>query len=336
MQNYKKLTQPKNVFSSFYGFLAGKKNKRDVVEFSVHLEDNLFALSQNLESLTYQPGGYKFFYVRDPKLRQIHKASVTDRIVHHLVSRELEDIFEPTFIENSYSSRKYKGIHKGMKTLRKMALGLSNNGNKACWALKCDIKKFFACVNHKILMKILSRKIEDKNLLLLIEKIIDSFPFGIPIGNLTSQIFSNIYLNELDLFVIQKLKIKNYVRYADDFVILSESRSYLESLLPKIADFLKLKLDLVLHPHKIVFRKFRSGIDFLGYIVFPTYILPRTKTKRRLIRKIREKIKKYKEGKITKDKLNQTIQSYLGYLKHANSYGFRQELEAMIHILLDK
>lgn len=336
MRNYKKLTQPENIFNSFYGFLAGKKKKKDVIEFYIHLEDNLFALSQNLQSMSYQPGGYESFYVRDPKLRLIHKASVRDRIVHRLVSRGLEEIFEPAFIENSYSSRKYKGTHKGVKALRKMALGLSGNNWQTVWALKCDIKKFFASVNHKILLEILSRKIQDNNFLLLIEKIINSFPSGIPIGNLTSQIFSNIYLNELDLFVDQELTVKDYVRYADDFVILSENRSYLESLLPKIADFLKSKLNLTLHPNKTIFRKFRSGIDFLGYIIFPTHILPRTKTKRRLVRKIQEKIKKYKEGKITKDRLNQTIQSYLGYLKHANSYAFRQRLKTLICTQLDK
>ena len=335
-QNYKKLTQPENVFSSFYGFLAGKKKKKDVIEFSVKLEDNLFALSQSLQSMAYQPGSYESFYVRDPKVRLIHKASVPDRIVHHLVSQELEKIFEPAFIRHSYSCRKQKGTHRGVHALRNMALELRGNDQKTVWALKCDIKKFFASVNHIVLSEILSRQIKDKDCLLLVSKIINGFPSGIPIGNLTSQIFSNIYLNELDTFVSQKLKIKDYVRYADDFVILSRNRSYLESLLPKIAYFLKSKLNLDLHPGKIIFRKFRSGIDFLGYIVFPTQILPRTKTKRRLIRKIREKIEKYKEGKITKEKLNQTIQSYLGYLKHANSYQFREKLKKSILLWLNE
>ena len=149
------------------------------------------------------------------------------------------------------------------------------------------------------------------------KKIIDSFysdrttdinnKKGIPIGNLTSQYFANIYLNDLDQFVKQKLKVKYYVRYADDFVILSRDKSYLENLLPSLQLFLKEKLDLTVHPDKIFFTKFSSGVDFLGYIIFPHYILPRTKTRRRLFRKIKSKIEEYKSGDVTMEKLNQTI-----------------------------
>ncbi len=213
--------------------------------------------------------------------------------------------------------------------------------------LKCDIQKFFASVDQKILLELLGRQIADHNFLWLLEEIINSFCSsdsspaklgqngrkgfkGIPIGNLTSQFFANIYLNGLDHFVTNSLKIANYIRYADDFVMLSNDRDYLINLVPEIGKFLRIKLDLELHPKKIILRKFKSGVDFLGYIVFPNYILPRTKTKRRLISKIKSRINDYKEGKINEIKLNQTIQSYFGYLSHVNSYKLRQELANLI------
>ena len=270
------------------------------------------------------------FYVRDPKLRTIHKASVTDRVVHHIVSSELEKIFEPAFIAHSYACRTSKGTHKGILDLQRMALKVSKNNTRMCWALKCDVKKFFASVNHQILLKILAKRIGDQDLLALLEKIITSHSPGMLLGNLTSQFFANIYLNELDQFIKHELKVKYYVRYADDFVFLSPDRRYLEDLIRPVEHFLHEELDVTLHPRKVIFQKFRSGIDFLGYIIFPRHILPRTKTKKRLVKKIKEKITEFKQGKISEERLNATIQSYLGYLSHADTYKFRKELENQI------
>ena len=337
---YFKISTLEDIFLGWEEFRQGKKRKRDVLFFDRYLENNLFNLHESLRDRTYIPGGYKQFYVRDPKLRLIHKASVRDRVVHHIVSRELEKIFEPTFYAHSYSCIKNKGTHKGVRAIQSMARKVSKNNTKTCWVLKCDIKKFFASVNHNALLRIVSRRISDKDFLDLIEKIIGSFysdrtndlqdKKGIPIGNLTSQYFANIYLNEFDYFMKQRLKVKFYIRYADDFVVLSSDKFYLEQLITPIQQFLASELDLELHPNKIIFRKFSSGVDFLGYVIFPYCILPRTKTKRRLLRKIRTRIKEYKAGKITIEKLNQTIQSYLGYLGHANTYKFKRQLENQI------
>ncbi len=337
---YPKLTTKENVFRGWKEFRLGKKKKKDVILFESNLQVNLKNLYKALKERVYQPGEYVGFYIKDPKIRLIHKATVKDRVVHHIVSNVLDPIFEPTFIAHSYSCRKDKGTHKGVLALQKMALRSSKNSSRVCWSLKCDVKKFFASVNHEILFGILSRRIQDPDFLDLLWKIIDSFHSGrtidlnnkkgIPIGNLTSQFFSNIYMNELDQYIKHELRIKYYVRYADDFVILSESRQYLDNLIPLIEQFLNKKLDLELHPNKVIFQKLSSGIDFLGYVIFPYYMLPRTKTKRRLLRKIKARIGDVKRGKITEEKLDETVQSYLGYLGHAYSYNFRKQLKNLI------
>lgn len=328
---YGEITKFENILNAWNKFRKGKKNKRDVLEFEYQLEENLFSLQRQLIQKAYQHQGYKKFYIKDPKMRLIHKATVVDRLIHHLVSSYLENIFEPTFITHSYSSRKDKGTIKAVLTFQGMGNRISERGQNACWVLKLDVKKFFASVNHQILIDLLSDKIEGPDFLNILQKIINSFPEqGIPIGNLTSQYFANIYLHELDQFITKKLKIQYYIRYADDFVIFSPNRQDLFDLITIIRKFLDLKLNLTLHPQKIILRKFRSGIDFLGYIVFPNHILPRTKTKRRLIKKIKEKIKQYKQQEITEEKLKATINSYLGYLSHSNSYALKKELIKMI------
>lgn len=305
------------------------------MNFEYNLENNLFNLYEKLKNKTYIPGKYSSFYVHDPKQRLIHKAPVLDRVVHHLVSKKLEEIFEPTFIAHSYSCRDGKGTHKGLRDLQRFTKKVGKNNTNECWALKCDIKKFFASVNQDILFKILSKKIADSDFLSLIFKIIYSFSQGntkkgMPIGNLTSQLFANIYLNELDQYVKHKLRIRFYLRYMDDFIILSDKKFRLTELIPVIKNFLKVNLDLELHPDKIKIINLNHGIDFLGYVIFPHHIIPRTKTRKRLIKKIGERIMEYKKGSITAESLYQTIQSYLGYLQHSNAYKLSEKIKQMI------
>ncbi|KKS16401.1 MAG: Retron-type reverse transcriptase [Parcubacteria group bacterium GW2011_GWB1_41_6] len=263
-------------------------------------------------------------YVKDPKLRHIHKAFVKDRVLHHAVFRILYPIFDLTFIFDSYSCRINKGTHRAVNRLQKFAGKTSKNNTKKCFILKCDIKKFFDSIDHDILISLIERRIGDDNAIWLIEKIIKSFSVsldkGLPLGNITSQLFANIYLNELDQFVKHKLKIKHYIRYCDDFTILSDNREYLKKLIFTISDFLKEKLKLSLHSDKIKIRKYHQGIDFLGYVSFPHHRILRTKTKRRMFRKIERRIEQLKQNKISEESFNQTIQSYLGVLKHCKSH----------------
>lgn len=332
-RSYSNIITLENLFQAWGEFAKGKRKKEDVGLFERSLEDNLFTLYKSLKNKTYKHGGYEEFYVHDPKIRHIHKATVKDRVVHHLVSKMLEQIFEPTFYAHSYSCRKDKGTHRAIKAFALFTRRASKNNTSRLFVLKCDIKKFFASVDHEVLMQILALKIQDKDFLWLLDEIITSFQAengvykGMPIGNLTSQLFANIYMNPLDQFIKHELKVSYYIRYADDFAILSNDKLYLEDLIVKIEKFLKSNLKLFLHPNKVTIRDYYLGVDFLGYVVFPNFILPRTKTKRRMIRKISERIQLYRQQKLTSKLLSQTIQSYLGYLSHADSYKLSQEIK---------
>ncbi len=309
--------------------------------FERFLEDNLFSLYSNLQDKTYQHGEYQSFYVRDPKLRHIHKALVKDRVIHHLVSSILEKIFEKTFYAHSYSCRTNKGTHKAVQSFIQFARKASHNNTSPLFVLKCDIKKFFASVDQQILINLLKTRIKDSDFMWLLKEIIESFnsehslgPLfpakGMPIGNLTSQLFANIYLDPFDQFIKHQLKIKYYIRYADDFVILSNDKHYLENILLQIEQFLGQTLKLSIHPNKITIRSYYLGIDFLGYIVFPYFVLPRTKTKRRIFRKIYQKVQLVKSKKMSIEAFQQTIDSYLGYLSHAHSFKLSQQLKNQV------
>ncbi len=331
--NYSSIISIENIFQAFSEFKKGKGKREDVQLFERNLEDNLFSLHENLKEKKYRHGDYKAFYVRDPKVRHIHKAVVRDRIVHHLVSNVLEVVFEPQFFAHSYSCRKEKGTHKAVIELIKQARKASKNNMSALFVLKCDIKKFFASIDHKVLLALLKSSFNDKDFLWLLSEIVESFQTdntiskGMPIGNLTSQLFANIYLNPLDQFMKHVLKVKYYIRYADDFIILSKDRDYLQNLIIEIEKYLSDKLQLKLHPSKVTIRNYYFGIDFLGYVIFPYFVLPRTHTKRRISRKLSEKVGLLKNGQLSNESLNQSLQSYLGYLLHANAFKLSEEVK---------
>ncbi|HXK32184.1 MAG: hypothetical protein A2Z68_02695 [Candidatus Nealsonbacteria bacterium RBG_13_38_11] len=333
---FEKIISLENLFSAWDKFKSDKQKKRDVQQFEWRLEENIFKLHRNLKYKRYKHGKYASFYIQDPKQRHIHKAAVRDRVLHHAVFTALNPIFEPTFISNSLSCRIGKGTHKGIDILDKTLRQISSNSFKPCFALKCDIKKFFGTVDHSILLNIIRKRIKDSDAIWLLGEIVESFISrystfferkGLPLGNLTSQLFANIYLNEFDQFVKHKLKIKRYIRYTDDFVIVAENKLCLENLIAPIRSFLSDKLALELHPKKIAIRKFHQGIDFLGYIILPYHRLLRTKTRQRIFRKLKKRVEEYKKGIISKQTLEQSLQSYLGVLSHADTYKLGNELK---------
>ncbi|MBU4375190.1 reverse transcriptase/maturase family protein [Patescibacteria group bacterium] len=320
-----------NLLEAWKEFEKGKRHRKDVQEFSLDLMDNIFSLHSSLVNHTYKHGGYQAFKINDPKPRDIHKAEVRDRLLHHAIYRMLYPFCDKTFIADSYSCRLNKGAHKAVNRLDHFTRKVSKNNTGACWILKCDIKKFFASIDHKILIKILTEYIPDQNILRLLEEIIYSFNTksgaGLPLGNLTSQLFVNIYMNKFDQFMKHKIKAEKYIRYADDFVIIDSSAKRLRELVVPITEFLKTELKLELHPRKVEIRKFRQGIDFLGYVVLPYHKVLRTKTKKRMFRKIKARVNEYHNGIITEKRLEQSLQSYFGVLSHANAYTLSEELK---------
>ncbi|MDP2665024.1 MAG: reverse transcriptase/maturase family protein, partial [bacterium] len=299
-------------------FIRGKSKRADVQEFGRYLMQNVLSLHRELSTGTYQHGGYEHFKINDTKPRDIHKASVRDRLLHHALYRKLYPFFDRTFVSDSYSCRKEKGTHKAMNRFRSFAYKVSKNNTRTCWVLKCDIRKFFASIDQEILLEIVSAHIPDERIRALIGNIVSSFGskwptpgvghIGLPLGNLTSQLLVNIYMNEFDQFMKHKLKARQYVRYADDFVLLSDDKHYLLETLPYMEVFLRDQLKLEMHPGKVSIETLASGVDFLGWVHFPDHRVLRTATKRRMLKAV---------GGNPKE---ETALSYRGMLSHGNAH----------------
>jgi len=284
-----------------------------VQEFERYLTTNTLALHSELVACTYRHGGYHHFKISDPKPRDIHKASVRDRLLHHAFYRKLYPLFDRTFIADSYSCRLGKGTHEAMNRFRAFARTVSKNNTRTCWVLKCDIRKFFASIDQTTLLSILRERIEDADILSLIENIVRSFHStalgkGLPLGNLTSQLLVNIYMNEFDQFVKHNLKAKYYIRYADDFVLLSSDKDRLQKTLRYMIVFLRERLKLEMHPDKVFTKTLASGVDFLGWVHFPDHRVLRTATKKRMFRRLEKAGEK-----------PETLASYQGMLSHGNA-----------------
>ncbi len=318
--NYSEIISLENLCLAWGEFIVGKKQKKDVRNFELALMDNILSLHTDLASGRYKHGGYESFFINDPKRRHVHKANVRDRLLHHAVYRLLYPFFDRTFVADSYSCRLDKGVHKAINRFRSFANKVGKNDTRTCWVLKGDIRKFFASIYHSVLKNILAEYISDEKILALLSNVIDSYKtepdtaVGLPLGNLTSQLFSNIYLNRFDQFVKHRLKEKYFIRYADDFVILSENKIDLQKLIKPLADFLNSELRLVLHPDKIFIKTIGSGVDFLGWNLFPEYRTLRQTTEKRMF------------GKIKENPSPLSLKSYLGLLSHGNTYKTRQKL----------
>ncbi len=314
--HFENIISLENLLEAWKEFIKGKRKKRDVQEFQLNLMDNILDLHRDLKSFKYNHGGYKAFKINDPKPRNIHKASIRDRLLHHAIYGILYPFFDRTFASDSFSCRNNKGTHKALNRFRSFTYKASKNNTRTCWILKCDIRKFFENINHNILIDVLKKYIPDEKIIWLLEKVIKSFSSkpntGLPLGNLTSQLLVNVYMNEFDRFVKHKIRIKYYIRYADDFLVLSENRSWLENQIKPIKNFLFNKLKLELHPDKVFIKTLASGVDFLGWVHFFDHRVLRTTTKRRMFKRLEE------------SKTSEILNSYLGLIKHGNTLKLRK------------
>jgi len=362
-------------------YLACRRNKRNTINalrFEINAEENILKLERELKTRTYRPSRSILFASRKPKLREIFAADFRDRVVHHVLVDYLERIYEPIFIHDSYACRKDKGTHAAVMRLQSFLRKVSKNGRARAHYLQLDVKDFFTSINKNILFGFMKKKISNKDILWLTEKVLfhdptESFILrdrdnvinkippnkslfgksnlrGLPIGNLTSQFFANVYMNELDQFVKHSLKAKYYIRYVDDLVLLSDNLDILMKWRQDIEGFLAEKLSLGLHPKRRKLQPISNGIDFLGYITRRDYILVR----RRVINNLRSRLRYFERNdervviarspsgatrqsifkarllqplsRLRNDNRRACLQSYLSHFKWANTYRLAQSL----------
>jgi len=327
----------------------GKRMKHDVVKFNFGLEGELLKLQDELKTQVYRPGAYRHFYVRDPKHRLISAAPYRDRVVHHAFCNVVEPLFDKTFISHSYACRIGKGTHKALDRCQRFI-----RANR--YVLQCDISKYFPSINHRVLLSIIARKIKDEKVMRLTELIVKSvakndetrderrgtkssfvqaseasgrlspFAQGIPIGNLTSQFFANLYLNELDYFVKFGLREKYYLRYMDDFLIFNKDKKYLYRAKEKISQFLGDSLKLELHPKKSIVFPVNLGVDFCGFRVFK-YLRKLRKFNIKLFKtRIKKMQRDFFEHRITVGKVSDSIRAWIAHASHGNTYRLREGL----------
>lgn len=344
----------KNIYSQIYDFdnlyqayLNARKTKRyrnDVLKFTDNLEENLIQLQNELIWHKYKVGKYREFYVYEPKKRLIMALPFRDRVIQWAIYQILNPAFEKMFIDDSFACRTGKGTHRAVRRLHYWIRQVDRK-EKQFHYLKMDISKYFYRIDHDVLINILSNKIDDKETMELLKEIINSedtafgLPLGynveeadirlkekgIPIGNLTSQMFANLYLNELDQFAKRTLKLKYYIRYMDDVIILLGNKRELHDIKNTIQEFLENYLELHLN-RKTAIRPINLGIEFVGYRLWSTHIKLRKASVMKMKKRLKFLQKQYSKGNVTLQQINLTVQSYLGILKHCNSHCLKNKI----------
>ncbi|MCF7798990.1 helix-turn-helix domain-containing protein [Candidatus Woesearchaeota archaeon] len=333
---YDELCSYENLETAFNRARRGKTLKKYVIDFEENLKDNLMKLRSELLTHEYQPKPLKTFILRDPKTRKISKSAFRDRVIHHAICNLIESVFDKRFIQDSFANRLGKGTLNAIKRFDVFKRKVSKNNTIRCYVLKADIKSYFDTVNHDILIKLLSKRIHDGRLMWLIRTILGNHQGkesnkGMPLGNLTSQFFANVYLNELDQYVKHKLRAKYYIRYVDDFVILHQSKTVLEEYKKKIISFLGDKLDLKLHPGKSQIIKLEKGIGFLGFRIFYHHKILVKKNMRKFENKMEQMKKDYRLEKIEREKVIEKYEGWIAYASHANTYKYRKRMTSKLN-----
>jgi RNA-directed DNA polymerase len=312
----------------------GKRERKELLIFEQNLEENLIQLQKELKSGQYQTGKYRTFYISEPKKREVMALPYRDRVVQHAIVAAIEPIWEKAFIDHSYACRPQKGTHAGANHAQK-CLRATHRAHGKIYALKGDIKKYFASINHKKLKELIAKKIKCQKTLKLCNEIIDSNKqeSGIPLGNLTSQLFANIYLHELDQFAKHKLKLKKYSRYMDDFVAISHDKTEMQAARTEIEKYLSQELLLETNTKTGIYPIGKNGgrsIDYLGYRIHPNHRRIRKRAVQRIKKQIKTLLFKQKQGSIPKGRVAASIRSWADYTRHANASTIRTAVIAAL------
>lgn len=323
----------------------GKRYKGEMLRYRDNYEENLINLQNKLIWNMWKPHPYREFTIYEPKMRQISAPIVEDRIVHHALCRHIEPLFDQKFIYSSYACRRGKGMLAAAKRVQKYIR--QHQAGETLYYLKIDFHKYFHSIDHAVLKAAIRRTIRDPWVLRLIYTIIDSYQNGIPIGALTSQLFANVLLDQLDHFITDTCGVKNYARYMDDICIVSKDEDYLQGIYESIEIYSTGKLNLVLNEEKSLVKVaeyyysdrrklFDSGIDFCGYGVHRNHLEPRRRNVKAAKKRLRKMLRMIREGKLEPGKLEASAASFRGYIKHCRwdlqtrrALGYTQYREAV-------
>lgn len=338
---YPQITDFSNLYLAWQKASKGKRSCAAAANFEYKLSDELIRLQQELSEQTWQPGHYHSFYIRDPKKRLVSAAPFRDRVVHHALCHVTEAIYDNTFIGDSYANRKGKGTHAALDKAQALM-------RRYPYVLQCDLKQFFPSVDHAILEALLNRKIVDEKVRWLMRQIVQSGegihqqevqpklfpnddllfacrPCGLPIGNLTSQFWANVYLNELDQFVKRELRCKGYVRYVDDFLLFAENKKQLWEWKSAIRELL-VKLRLVMHEKSSTVYPVKNGVPYLGFRLYANHRRLKRKNGVNFQRRLRRFYKAYARGELSREELNQRVQGWIAHVEKADTWGLRASL----------
>jgi hypothetical protein len=333
-----------NLYLAYRLAAKGKRGRAAAASFEYRLEDNLWQLHEELRAKAYRPGRYHSFTIHEPKRRLISAAPFRDRVVHHALCNVIEPRFERGFIGDSYANRVGRGTHRALDLCQQFA-------RRYRYALQCDVKQFFPAIDHAILRQTLARKVNDPEVLGLIDQILASGagvlsgqyemcwfegddllaalrPRGLPIGNLTSQFWANCYLDPFDHFVKRRLRCPAYLRYVDDFVLFADDKATLwrwrDALVSRLA-----QLRLAIHDHAQP-RPVTEGVSFLGFVVFPDQRRLKRRKGIHFRRKLCRQIHEYAAGEITLDRINASVRGWVNHVRYANTIGLRQSVLSKI------
>jgi retron-type reverse transcriptase len=328
-----------NLLLAYRKARRGKGTRIAVGRFALNLEAELLGIQRDLENGDYQPGPYRLFTIYERKPRAIAAAPFRDQVMHHAVMNVIEPLFDPTFIDDSYACRRGRGVHVAVDRYQTWS-------RRYLYALKMDVSKYFPSIDHEILKEKLCRRLKDKNVLNLLDVVIDTAPehdqpavyfagdnlftphqrrTGIPIGNLTSQFFANLYLDDLDHYLKEVLRVKAYLRYVDDTVVLGDDKGWLAEVREAVRERLA-KDRLLLHPRKAHITRVQDGLNLLGYLLFPLRRRLRNDNCHRFTRKLRGFARAYAQGRMAWDDFNPSVQSWIGHARHADTEMLRRRI----------